>query len=308
MGVLTAGAATGNDTPSEVNDDHEEPAAESASPAPEERREFVPYSAVEKIHPKRTGSRREAIDRAEKDLDDRIVSKIRPLQETWDKDRQTYHQQIQQAQQDAAQLRGQLEAMQRMPAYQQQPAQRGPDPDALTQEALAALDRQDLSTYHKKWGEAQRLIAETAAETRVKAAREEWERSQPQQLPPHIQTLLVRHPGVSSAGDRGAMAVQLKENELALYGVQKGPDRTAKAFELAEKFLESLKGGQQRPAYSQDAAQALSAVPTARPAAASGGGGEPGVNLTALQRETARAAGMTSAEYVRWMDPDKFKR
>jgi hypothetical protein len=199
--------------------------------------------------------------------------------------------------------------MQKMPAYQPQPAPRGPDHESLTREALDALDKQDLSTYHRKWGEAQRLIAETAAETRVKAAREEWERNQPRQLPPHIQTLLVRHPNVSSAGDRGAMAVQLKENELALYGVQQGPDRTAKAFELAEKFLESLKGGQpQRPSYSPDAAQALTSVPTARPAAAGSSGGEPGVHLTELQRSTARAAGMSSAEYVRWMDPGKHRR
>jgi hypothetical protein len=304
MGVLTAGAATGNDTPADVSDDHEEPAAAEPAPA-EEKREFVPFSAVE-AQGRKPGSRR---DKAEKEVSALIDERIKPFRETWDKDRQSYEQRIQQAQQDAAQLRGQLEAMQKMPAYQPQPAQRGPDPEALTREALDALDKQDLSTYHRKWGEAQRLIAETAAESRVKAAREEWERSQPRQLPPYIQTLLVRHPSVSAAGDRGAMAVQLKENELALYGVQQGPDRTAKAFELAEKFLESLKGGQpQRQSYSPDAAQALTSVPTARPAAASGSGGEPGVHLNELQRNTARAAGMSNAEYVRWMDPEKFRR
>lgn len=303
MGVLSAGAATGNDTPNTVETD-DTPVAESAEPAaaPEsEKPTFVPFSAVE---PRKPGSRRE---KAQREVEELIDSRLKPMRETWDRDRQTYQQQLQQAQQESAQLRGQLEAMQRMP--QQAPQQQGPDPAKLTEEAIAALDKQDLATYHRKLQEAADARADRVAETKMQAMRKDLEARIPQQLPPMIQGLLARHHNVAMAGDRGAQAVMLKEQELGLYGMPQGQERTAKAFELADKFLESLKGGQpQRPTYSQESAQVLAAVPTQRPAATNGGGREAGHELTQLEKDTAKAAGMTAEDYVRWKYPDRFLR
>jgi len=117
--------------------------------------------------------------------------------------------------------------------------------------------------------------------------------------------LLNQHRNVAMKGAVGAQAVKNADERLGIYfNMPPGPERLAKAFAMADQEL-----GAQRPAspprYSQDSAPALSGV------AGNGGGGgsgsqEEGVTLTPLERETAKRAGLSAAEYARWKNPEKY--
>lgn len=314
MGVLGVSGAMGGDgeggSPRETGEDSA-PAPETEKPEPEAKGEFVPYSAVEK-QARQPGSRRSrAAADTEALVNERLTGALKPFEEKWTSERQTYQQQIAQQNETLARLSGQLEAMQRMPAQAPAPKPELPDPDRLMAEAEAALDAKDIRTYHQKMAAAGSARAERIADERVATVRREMEGRIPQQIPQEVQFLMAQHRNVALAGPQGVEAVMLKDRELELYRVPRSPQRLAKAFELADKFLASVNGqGAQasRQTYSQDAAQALSAVPTTRPASGggSGGNGEDGVTLTPLQLETIKNLGWSKAEYVKWLSPDKF--
>jgi len=302
MGVLTlAGAMNGDATPARepepINDlperDDAPEAVEQAQP--EAKGEFVPMS---KIEPKKPGSRR---SRAEEQID----ARFRSYEEERKREREEYQQTLRQQAEQVARLTGQLEALQKMPMQTPVAAQNRPDPADLRRRAREALQEGRFDDYERLNTEAVELIAEQKAEARAEAIRKELQERIPQPVNPMIQFLLNQHPAVAMAGERGARAVMLKEQELDLYGVPPGPQRTQKAFELANQWL----AGQQPtpPArYSQDTAASLAGVPTGRSGNGSAAGQESGVTLTPVQLEAARNAGMTPAEYARWMNPQKY--
>ncbi len=196
-----------------------------------------------------------------------VEQRLKEFNDNWSKERETYQSQRQQSEREVAELRGQIAAMQKM----QQPAaqQQGPDPDAKVEERL-----------------------------------KEFRQQIPQPVHPAIQFLMNQHKNVAMSGERGVRAVMLKDQELGeLYNVPPGPERMRKAFEIADGLL----GSQQSPtppSYSRDSAAALSGMPSGR--SNGGGSSEAGVQLTGLQREAAKAAGMDAASYVKWSNPSKY--
>jgi hypothetical protein len=302
MGILQAAGMMNSDAtparePESVNEsEREEAALDSAvDEAPkEEKGEFV---AMSKIQPKKPGSRRYQAESL-------VEQRLKEFSDNQTKERQTYEARASQYAQEVAQLRGQIEAMQRMPsASQAQPT--GPDPVQMRREARAALDAGKFDEYERMRDEAAQIEADRRAEAKVEAKFKEFRQQQPQPINPAIQMLISQHRNVAFAGERGMRAVMLKDQELGeLYNVPPGPERVRKAFEIADGLL----GSQQQPtppSYSRDSAAALSGVPTGR---SSNGGStsEPGVTLTSLQLEAARAAGMDPASYVRWSNPQKY--
>lgn len=307
MGVLTASGAMGADgsmpanaTPTEDNEPEETQDTPVAAKT-EEKPEFIPFS---KLTPKTPGSRRE---KAERDLEARIKTQF---EESWSKREQSYEQQLRDQAEKLGRLQGMVEASQQQRQSERAPAPTNiPDPEALIAEGEEALSKGDLAGYHRRLRQAMAIESDRKAADQVRAAREEFEKKIPQQVPQEIQVLMSRHQNVAMAGPQGIQAVQMKDNELALRGIAPGPARVAKAFEQADAFLASIRQPTSRQTYSDEAAAALAAVPTNRPAASGGGAGqEAGHNLTQLQRETARAAGMSVEDYVRWSHPDKFHR
>lgn len=318
MGVLGVSGAMGGDgeggAPRETGEESAAPAHEPAKQEPEAKGEFVPYAEVDK-QTRQPGSRRSRAAAAETEalITERLTGALKPFEERWGTERQTYQQQIAQQNEALARLSGQLEAMQRMPATAPPPKPDLPDPDKLMAEAEAALDAKDIRTYHQKMAAAGAARAERIADDRVAAVRKELEGRIPQQLPQEVQFLMGQHRNVAMAGQQGIEAVMLKDRELALYRHPQSPQRLAKAFELADKFLASVNGQaaqSSRQTYSQDAATALAAVPTTRPASGggAGGSGEDGVTLTPLQLETIKNLGWSKQEYVKWLNPEKFVR
>lgn len=301
MGVLTAAGAMNSDAtparePDPVTPEREETpdAPEPDAPPAEEKGEFVPMA---KITPKKPGSRRS-------NTDVQIEQRLREFADNQTRERQTYEAKVQQAAQEVAQLRGQIEAMQRMPSAS--PAQAsGPDPTQMRREARAALEAGKFDEYERMRDEAIQIESDRRAEAKVEAKFKEFRQQMPQPLNPAIQMLIGQHRNVALAGERGMRAVMLKDQELGeLYNVPAGPERVRKAFEIADGLL----GSQQQPtppSYSRDSAAALSGVPTGR-SSNGGAASEPGVTLTGLQREAARAAGLSPADYVRWSDPAKY--
>lgn len=309
MGVLTARGIMGPDGPgaADVSEAHEAPEPGGTDtpekPAPEEKGEFVPFSQVERT--RKPGSRRE---RAAAEVEELISAKLKPLEDGWKSDRTSYEQRISQHQQEVANLRGQLEAIQRMPPAPAPLRPEAPDPDKLMQEAEKALDEKDIRKYHEKVAQAVDARAERIAERRMAAMRQELQAQIPQQLPPEIQFLMSQHRNVAMAGPQGIEAVMIKDKELQLYRVPPGPQRMARAFELADKFLASVNGQQAQSSqntFDRSAATALSTVPVARQGGGGGGGKEDGVTLTPLQLETVRNLGWTKEEYVKWLHPER---
>lgn len=312
MGALSMRGSTGEEHIDQPGDDPPEetqeaqPAEETGGQERDDAGRFVP---AEKLQPETAASRRE------RQWAERVQKYTKPLEEKWNTERQTYEQKLadearQRAEhaQEIARLRGMVEAIQQQPRQQQAQQPPGPDPEKLYEEADAALAANDFQKWRKLTREANRIEAERVADAKVKAAREEWQRSQPPSLPPHIQALMFKHTNVAVAQQRGIQAVMLKEQELAFGGMPEGAARTAKAFELADAML----AGQQkqppaRPAYSQETASSLAGIPTNRPAAGGSGSSADGVTLTPAQEAAWKAGGFKSREeYLKWQDPHKF--
>jgi hypothetical protein len=305
MGVLSASGVIGEDgsmPPAPVVEEPAgaaEPAATTEPAAAEAPSDYQPGV-------KRPGSRRAKADEL---VEERIKTHLGEFEKRWTTERQTLEQRLSQEQQERARLAGALETLQRMPQQPPAPVKDDrPDPTDLRRQAKKALDDKDFESYERLRDEATLIDADRRAEARMTKVRTELEGKIPQQIPPVIQHLLSRHQHVAMAGPRGEEAVVLKDRELALYGHQPGPERMAKAFELADKMLAPQQQQPARPTYSRDAAAALSAVPAGRPPGGGGGGGSDPEPLTALEKATARSAGMSEDDYRKWKSPEKFVR
>lgn len=297
MGVLSASGTISEDgsmPAAEVVPDDAPAATPPADEAPSD------YQAPDK---RRQGSRRAAAEAA---VDDKIKSHLGEFEKKWTTERQTYEQQLAEQRQQNARLAGQLEAIQRMPAPAPVAPAPGPDPEELQRQAHKALDEKDFASYERLRDQAAVIIADRKVEERVGRVVRELEAKIPQQAPPEIQFLMNQHRNVALNGQRGVQAVMLKDQELGIYGHPPGPDRVAKAFGLADRMLAPAQQPG-RPQFSQDGAAALAAVPTSRPSGGAGAGGEQ-EPLSQLEKETAKAAGMTDADYRKWKSPGKFVR
>lgn len=308
MGVLAAsggmgGAGGGEPAPAAEPEGAPapEPAEEGAAPPPAAD---AADAAPSDWQARRPESRRK---RADDLVDEKISARLGDFEKRWATERQTYEAQLAAANQRAAMLEGRLHEIGNRPQPAPVPVRDDrPDPTDLRRQAKKALDDRDFETYERLRDEATLIDADRRAEERIGKIRTEIEQKIPQQLPPEVQVLMAQHRHVALAGQRGVQAVMLKDQELALYGHQPGHDRVAKAFELAEKML-APRAAPARPAYSADAAAALSGVPAGRPpgAGAGGGGAEP-EPLTAIEKQVARDAKMSEDDYRKWRNPDKF--
>lgn len=302
MGVLTAAGDRGGEAPSNDNGGGSilEPPDTAPEPAAPEKPTFVPLADVEK-QGRTPGSRRQ---KAEAEIEARMQ---RVADAALAKQREEYEKRLSTYEQTVAEMRGMVNAgMQRFnqpPPQQIAPPQESPED--LIREAKKNLDAGNFSEYERLKDKAYDVRLQQTVAREREAVLQEVTKRIPQQIPPFISTLIAKHDNVAMAGDRGLNAVMLKDQELALYNVPQGPERLKKAFELADQML----GGQSKPTppqFSRDSAASLAAVPTTRPAGGGGSGEEPGVNLTPLQTQAAKNAGMTPAEYVKWMNPDKY--
>lgn len=304
MGVLDVTGATGEehiDAPAEGADD--------AAPAPErERNEQGQFVPAEKLQPETPQSRRDkqwqervaaAFEPLKKDFEGKLTASQQALEEL--------RQQRLQDQQERARLQGMLEAMQRQPPQQQQQQPAGPDPEKLFEEATAALNANDFGAYQSKQRAAFAALANRQAQEAVRMAREEWQKSQPPQIPPHIQVLLMQNPNVAAAGDRGIRKVLRTADDLA----DDGMDRQQALTEAFRRTNESLKP-KTAPApqqFTSQAASALAGVPTGRPGPTGGGGKQDGVQLTAAQEaayQATKSQWKDRAEYLQWSTPGKY--
>jgi hypothetical protein len=307
MGALSVTGRNSDEGQPLDDDAHEAAPAEREAPPehPTEQDRTVPAS---QLLPETAASRRERL------WQERVHAQVKPIEERFTNELRTRDEQLAAERQARAQqaetlarLQGQIEAMQRQPAQQQAQPQ-GPDPDKLFADADEALRNNDISGYHAKQRAAYQVLATRQAQEAARQVREEIQRSLPPQVPPQIQALLFNSPHVRDAGDKGIRAVIRMEQELEDEGVPQGYARTAEAFKrVNEKLTPKAKATPPaRPQYSQDAAAALSAIPTSRGAASSGGEGD--VKLTTAQWAAYKADGTfkSPAEYLQWADPHKF--
>lgn len=315
MGVLTARGIIGEDgsmpsAPDPTPDPTPSDSGGGTEPQNNDKAAFVPFSAIEGAG-RKPGSRRE---KAEREIGELIEARIKPLQDQWGQERQTYEQKLEEERrarsehaQELARMRGVVETLQRQPQQAAQPS--GPEPVELRRKAREYLAAGNIDEYERLNNDANEIVADRKAEAKVNARLTEFERRLPPQIPQHIQTLILQSPAVAAAGEKGIRAVIRMEQELEDDGVPQGYARTQKAFQMANAKLGKAGQPPQRPQYSQDSAASLAAIPTGRPA--TGGGAqakEPGYQLTELERQTAKDAGMTAEQYAKWKFPDKWMK
>lgn len=290
------------------NDDHTDPPdVEPETPAAQPRDDAGQFVPAEKLQPETPTSRRDRL------WQERVANYVKPIEEKWNTERQTYQQQLEEERRqrqelatEMARTRGMLEAMQRQPMQQaQQQTATGPDPDKLYAEADDLLQKNDIRGYHAKLREANRAEAQKLADDRVKAAREEWQRSQQPQLPPHVQALMMQHPNVLAAGDKGMRKVIRIDQDLEDEGMPPGYARQVEAFKRANEAL-AAKKPPAAPSYSTESRAALAAVPTGRSSGSAAAASE-GVRLTPAQEVAMKAGGFKdAAEYLKWSDPHRY--
>lgn len=312
MGVMAASGITGEGgslpEPKEVPETPE-------APAPEQKTDFVPFARVEDASKPATRRGRGTLnEQAQQFVEERLNTRLQEFESKFSQERQGYDQRLQEAanytRQQAetiARLQGQIEAIQARPATPATPAAPAADPDRLLEEAEEALTKNDLRTYHRKMTEAATARARGEVGAELKTLRADIEKRIPQPMDPFIASQMAANRNVAMAGPQGAEWVRIKDGELALRGMRPGPERMAKAFELADKEIEATRKPQRPAGFDQQAASALASVPTARPAG-NGGKASPldGYQPTELEKQVARDAGMTMEQYVKYKFPQKF--
>ena len=118
-----------------------------------------------------------------------------------------------------AQLAGQLEERARAPVQQQAPVAAGPDPTELLRQANEALDAGKHAEYQRLSHQAAVVAARNEIRGEMQNELNTLRQQMPTQVNPAIQFLMSQHKNVALAGERGARAVMLKDQELELYGM-----------------------------------------------------------------------------------------
>ncbi len=291
MGFLSEATAadSSNDEPTTGGDNAELP--ETPTPANDNAVSTKPEGSPVKL------SRREA----QRQKSDELTTKLDALTKTFDESRKAWDAKLSQVEQESARHRGAYETLIAQTRQQQiQQAQTTPrkSPVEMRREAQAALDAGKFDQWQDMFTESivEQMNGMIPAQQQVQSG-------------PHpvVQAMMVQFPAVVNAGQRGIDMAIAQDNVLAAMGVPDGPERYRKAFELASNTL----GGQaqQQPQYSQASRGALAGLPNSRNSGASNGG-EPGIVLSAYEKEVARRCGMSLEEYATFLaegQPDRVK-
>jgi len=280
MGLLDSAPGGVEDTVSEDTTAETESAQTVVEAAPEAPKQRV---EIQESKP----SRRQAAARAQ----DAVMTKVTELERALSAKEQSWQQELARRDAEIARLQGMAEGF-KATAAQQKP--QGPTPEELEAQAEKALDASNYAEHRRLVNAANEL----RWQQREQALLQKFQQQQPQAtqgLPVPVQLALAQHPAVRSAGERGLALANAKAMELvALYGQQ--PDTLERAFQAAEAMLS---GTQKQPqTFSRETAGALAGVPAARNGNG-GGSRSPGVELTALEMDVARKAGMSYAEYAK---------
>jgi len=320
MGVLSAAGGRGAE-PTEPEDQTPAPAGDDPTPADEGRARaedgtFVKAADLQPVKPSRR-------DRARADVEETVKSHLSEYEKRQAAERQAYEQRLsaaeqrwQQSQEALARTQGALEEMRSRPAAAAAPAApQGPDPEELRRQGAKELAAGNFDEWRRLEAQAMRIDARKEAEgifrPQFEAFKAEMSKQIQPTMPPHIQSLLMRHQNVAMAGQEGIQAVIAEKQRLDVYRRDLTPQqREVMAFAVADKTLAAMTSSNGRPAgFDQSAAVALSSVPSARGAGGGSGAADDasGVQLSKLQEETWRKAGFSSAaEYVKYGDPHRY--
>lgn len=289
MGFLSEATAADSSNDEPVTGAEGGEAVDTSAPANDNAISTKPEGAPVKL------SRREAAKQR-----DELATKLDALTKTFGEAQKSWETKLSQVEQESARHRGAFEVLTRQQQIQQgaqQPAPRK-SPDEMKRAAREALDA-------GKFDDWDRLNTEAILE-QVKGL---IPAQQPGYSGPHpvVQAMMSQFPAVLNAGQRGIDMAIAQDNVLAAMGVADGPERYRKAFELASNTL----GGQsQQPQpFSQASRGALAGVAGARNSGQSNGG-EPGIMLSAYEKEVARRCGMSLEEYATFLaegQPDRVK-
>jgi hypothetical protein len=291
MGFLNDATAadSSNDEPITGNDSGE--LTETSTPANDNAISTKPEGAPVKL------SRREA----QRQKNDELATKLDALTKTFGDAQKSWETKLSQVEQESARHRGAFEQLTRQQQIQQaQVQQQTPkkSPAEMRREAQAMLDAGKFDQWQDMFTESivEQMKGIIPAQQQVQSG-------------PHpvVQAMMVQFPAVVNAGQRGIDMAIAQDNVLAAMGVPDGPERYRKAFELASNTL----GGQaaQQPQYSQASRGALAGLPANRTGGAQNGG-EPGIMLSAYEKEVARRCGMNLEEYATFLaegQPDRVK-
>lgn len=177
----------------------------------------------------------------------------------------------------------------------QPPAPQLPDPDALMEQANAALDKHDMHGYHRLLQQAHTAATMRAIAPVLQRATFQQPAPQQQQVPAELMAYFAAYPDVATHPKRDQL-LMAKNAELDARDFPQGPGRVRAVFDEVNALIKAGNGRQrQTPGFDQGSAAALSGTPTARPTGGSSGGGkgDPRVELTPEERMYWKKAGFT---------------
>jgi len=279
------GATDENVNLEEGGDDEQE---QQAAPEPAPKPERVPL-------PPKEGRRARAAQAQES-----LAKEVESLKERFTKDSDELRRQLSERDQMIAQLRGGIEAMQRMgPQQQQQQSSPQAELERLEREAKEYMDRGDLTEYRKRERQIAVLEAEQRLAEKYKLGQQPAQQPATAGLPPEAQIEIMsqfsRFPKLAENPEKTLRAVSRKISELIEDdGFPNTPATRAKAWEIV---AQKQTGRQEAPQFSQQYKEALYGVPAGR--ANGHGKGEPQVRLPPGWQRWADAAGMDRNEYVK---------
>jgi len=210
--------------------------------------------------------------------------------------KEKFTSELSQRDQVIAELRGRLSATEPLVARAAQPQQpAGPPeetPDQLRAKAREHLDKGEVREYERLRDEATKreILAEVTKRMPQQPA-------QGPQQDPRLLVLMAQNPEVTQH-PAGIQIATMEDGILAAQGVPNGPERWARAFQMAKARIAGQTPAATPQGFTTQAAGALAAVPTGQPAARATERG-PGVELTDYEKNVARIAGMSLDEYAR---------
>lgn len=238
-----------------------------------------------------------------KERDESILKELRDTRDEIKKQGETYGEQLRRMERENAELRGHVQGLASRPVETRREEPQA-DPDKLLEEANRLLDAKDFNGYQRKFAEYNREIVARDPRFRPQAT----PAAQPQ-VSPMLQMVASQYIDVMS--DRAALEIaQAHDRILQAQGVPESPERWKKAFDEGRRY--AARGKDKAPTFSTKNREVLSGVPTSRNgAAASGGGGEPGIVLSEYEKSTAKRFKMSEREYARElaaMHPERVDR
>jgi len=169
-----------------------------------------------------------------KERDESILKELKDTREALAKRDETQAERFSRIERDNAELRGHIQGLANRPAPEARRAEPEKDPEDILKEAYAALDKQDMNGWTRKFAEYNKALV--FSDPRYKAQTAPVQAPQGPATNPMLQMVASQYIDVMSDPDALDWA-QAYDRRLARQGIPESPQRWKQAFEEGRRVL-----------------------------------------------------------------------